>query len=86
MPFFADRPMSMTSPIWQYTSLIRPRPHCATSAPMIASGTDSRMMNGKVTLSYCAASVRYTSSSPSPKIVADWLPDLTSSNDSPDHA
>src|SRR5215471_11524059 len=44
------------------------------------------MMNGSVTLSYCPASVRYTSSSPRPKIAADWLPALISSSDSPDHA
>ena len=86
MPFFADRPISMTSPIWQYTSLIRPRPHCASSAPRIAIGTESRMMNGSVRLSYWAASVRYTSSSPRPKMAADWLPALTSSSERPDHA
>ena len=30
----------------------------AAARPRIASGTDSRMMNGSVRLSYCAASVR----------------------------
>src|SRR5215213_3486438 len=53
---------------------------------MIASGTDSRMMNGSVRLSYWPASVRYTRSRPRPKIAADWEPARTSSNETPDHA
>ena len=86
MPFFADRPISITSPIWQYTSLMSPRPHCAASAPRMASGTDSRMMNGSVRLSYCAASVRYTSSRPRPKMIVAWLPAAISSRERPAHA
>ena len=69
----------MTSPIWQKTSLASPRSACAPSAPRIASGTASRTMNGSAKLSYCAASVRNTTRSPSPKMSSDWLPDSISS-------
>ena len=56
--FLAARPISITSPTWQNTSLAKPRQNCAPSAPSTASGTPSRMMNGSIQLSYCAASTR----------------------------
>ena len=49
-------------------------------------GTLSRMMKGSTKLSYCADSVRYTSNKPNPNSSADWLPDLISSSESPDHS
>src|SRR5271157_2608493 len=76
IPFLLASPMSITNPIWQYTSFNCPRADCAISAPIMAMGTLSRMMKGRMKLSYCAESVRYTSNKPSPNSKADWPPDL----------
>ena len=51
-----------------------------------AIGTASRIMNGSEKLSYCAASVRYTTTSPRPKSIIAWLPDWISSSDNPVHS
>jgi hypothetical protein len=45
-------------PTWQNTSLLNPRKSCAESAPNTASGTPSRMINGRMNDSYWAESTR----------------------------
>ena len=45
--FLAARPISMTRPTWQNTSLASPRRSWAPRPPMTARGTPSRMMNGQ---------------------------------------
>ena len=58
-------------PTWQNTSFCSPRIHCAPSAPSSAIGTASSTMNGSTKLSYCAESVRYTTSVPSPNRISE---------------
>src|SRR5260370_1231151 len=53
--FFAARPISMTKPISEKTSICMPRSHSAAIAPRRASGTARMTMKGIDQLSYCAA-------------------------------
>jgi hypothetical protein len=50
--FLAERPMSITKPICEYTSIWIWRSQSPESAPNKASGTVSRTMKGMVQLSY----------------------------------
>ena len=56
--FLAARPINNTRPTWQNTSLLKPRSNWADKAPNTASGTPSRMMNGRMNDSYCADNTR----------------------------
>ncbi len=46
MAFLADRPMVVNRPTWKNTSLDKPRPSVASSAPITPSGTTSITENG----------------------------------------
>jgi len=58
MPFFVTSPMSMTMPIWLKMFRVWLKYHSESSAPVRASGTVSRMMNGSRKLSNCPARMR----------------------------
>ncbi len=51
-------PTSVTSPIWLKVFQVPPDRCSAAKAPVIDSGTESRMMNGSRKLSNWAASTR----------------------------
>ena len=56
--FLDERPISITRPIWQYTSFSSPSRCCPRSAPNNAIGTAMSTIKGRVKLSYCADRVR----------------------------
>lgn len=47
MAFLAERAISVTRPIWKYTSLLRSRKLIAMSAPSIPKGTPISTLKGK---------------------------------------
>ena len=83
----AARPISITRPICEYTSLsictmyggqnqpsTTRRSHSTPKAPKTATGVLSSTLNGSVQLSYSAARIRNTNSSENPKITAGGTP------------
>src|ERR1051325_2528152 len=60
MACFAARPSSVTSPIWKYTSLVRPLNQTAASAPNVPNGIARSTESGSDHFSYCAARIRNT--------------------------
>jgi len=85
--FFAARPISITSPICEYTSLsictiyggknhpeIVRRNQSVTNAPNTATGVLSNTLNGSDQLSYSAARIRKTNRSENPKTAVGETP------------
>ena len=58
IPFFATRPMSMMIPIWLKMFIVMSPKYMKMSAPAMANGTVSMMVNGSLKLSNCAARIR----------------------------
>ena len=77
--------MVVIMPIWKNTSLVKPRPSVASTAPKMPKGTTSMTEKGIDQLSYKAARLRNTISMDSAMIHALWLPALISSYDRPVH-
>jgi len=74
MAFFADRPISMIKPIWTYTAFCRLRTKSPRNAPSTATGSGRNTLNGSVQLSYCAARMRNTTRSDTPKTTLGGTP------------
>ena len=87
MAFFAASPISMTSPIWEYTSFSictmnggnhRPsrtrRSQRTRKAPKTATGVLNRTLKGSDQLSYRAARMRNTTRSENPKMTDGGTP------------
>ncbi|MNL05761.1 hypothetical protein D3C87_1263730 [compost metagenome] len=83
MAFFAASPISVTMPIWKYTSFDKPRSRIAIKAPKMPNGTAVRIESGKDHDSYCAARIRNTMTMPNTKTIVVVLPDFFCSNASP---
>jgi hypothetical protein len=60
MAFLAERPMSITRPIWANTPKSYLRAHSPKNAPKMAMGTESSTEKGRDQLSYRAARMRNT--------------------------